>query len=48
VVNITTGGSPTMAVEDRLAGVMQFSPEMCSLTWFDEFALYPMAARYKT
>jgi 3-keto-5-aminohexanoate cleavage enzyme len=31
VVNITTGGSPTMPVEERLAGVMQLSPEMCSL-----------------
>ena len=46
VVNITTGGSPTMAVEERLAGVMQFSPEMCSLNMGSmNFALYPMAAR---
>src|SRR5499426_995308 len=27
VVNITTGGSPIMTVEERLAGVMSFSPE---------------------
>src|ERR1700757_2606427 len=27
VVNITTGGSPTMTVDERLAGVMKFSPE---------------------
>ena len=48
VVNITTGGSPTMPVEERLAGVMQFSPEMCSLNMGSmNFALYPMAARYK-
>jgi uncharacterized protein (DUF849 family) len=49
VVNITTGGSPTMAVEERLAGVMKFSPEMCSLNMGSmNFALYPMAARYKS
>ena len=49
VVNITTGGSPTMPVEERLAGVMKFSPEMCSLNMGSmNFALYPMAARYKT
>jgi uncharacterized protein (DUF849 family) len=48
VVNITTGGSPTMPVEERLAGVMKFSPEMCSLNMGSmNFALYPMAARYK-
>jgi uncharacterized protein (DUF849 family) len=48
VVNITTGGSPTMPVEERLAGVMTFSPEMCSLNMGSmNFALYPMAARYK-
>jgi uncharacterized protein (DUF849 family) len=49
VVNITTGGSPTMPVEERLAGVMKFSPEMCSLNMGSmNFALYPMAARFKT
>ena len=47
VVNITTGGSPTMAVEERLAGVMKFSPEMCSLNMGSmNFGLYPMVARY--
>src|SRR5499426_4796352 len=49
VVNITTGGSPTMAVEERLSGVMQLSPEMCSLNMGSmNFGLYPMVARYKT
>ena len=48
VVNITTGGSPTMAVEERLAGVMKLSPEMCSLNMGSmNFGLYPMAARFK-
>jgi uncharacterized protein (DUF849 family) len=49
VVNITTGGSPTMAVEERLAGVMKLSPEMCSLNMGSmNFGLYPMVARYKS
>src|SRR6266568_3097346 len=49
VINITTGGSPTMAVEERLAGVMKLSPEMCSLNMGSmNFGLYPMVARYKT
>jgi uncharacterized protein (DUF849 family) len=48
VVNITTGGSPTMPVEERLAGVMKLSPEMCSLNMGSmNFGLYPMVARYK-
>src|SRR6266567_3982527 len=48
VINITTGGSPTMAVEERLAGVMKLSPEMCSLNMGSmNFGLYPMVARYK-
>ena len=49
VINITTGGSPTMAVEERLAGVMKLSPEMSSLNMGSmNFGLYPMVARYKT
>jgi uncharacterized protein (DUF849 family) len=31
VINITTGGSPAMTVEDRLRGAVRFQPEMCSL-----------------
>ena len=31
VINLTTGGSPAMSVEDRLAGALDFAPEMCSL-----------------
>src|SRR5258708_4610120 len=47
VVNITTGGSPTMTVDERLAGVMKFSPaifsaNMASLT----FPPYPSPANY--
>ena len=49
VINITTGGAPTMAVEERIAAALQLSPEMCSLNMGSmNFALFPMAARYKT
>ena len=49
VINITTGGSVTMTLEDRLAAATDLSPEMCSLNMGSmNFALYPMARRYKT
>src|SRR6201994_1967173 len=49
VINITTGGSVTMTVEERIAAATAFSPEMCSLNMGSmNFALYPMAKRYKT
>jgi uncharacterized protein (DUF849 family) len=48
VINITTGGSVIMTVEERLAAATEFSPEMCSLNMGSmNFALYPMAGRYK-
>ena len=48
IVNITTGGSVKMTVDERLAAPMLASPEMCSLNMGTmNFALYPMAARYK-
>ena len=31
VINLTTGGSPAMSPDDRLAAALHFSPEMCSL-----------------
>ena len=31
VINVTTGGSPDMTPDDRLAAALTFSPEMCSL-----------------
>src|SRR6267154_5351951 len=41
--------TPTMPVEERLAGVMKLSPEMCSLNMGSmNFGLYPMVARYKS
>src|SRR5262245_42357866 len=49
IINITTGGSVTMTVEERIAAAETFSPEMCSLNMGSmNFALYPMARRYKT
>lgn len=49
VVNITTGGSHTMTLEDRLAAPLAASPELCSLNMGSmNFGLYPMLAKYKT
>jgi uncharacterized protein (DUF849 family) len=49
IINITTGGSAIMTVEDRIAAALAVSPEMCSLNMGSmNFALYPMARRYKT
>lgn len=49
VINLTTGGSPTMTVEERLAAAMVTKPEMCSLNMGSlNFALFPLADRYKS
>ena len=49
IINITTGGSVTMTLEERIAAALFCSPEMCSLNMGSmNFALYPMARRYKT
>lgn len=46
VINLTTGGSPAMAVEERLAAALHFKPEMCSLNMGSmNFGLYPMAKK---
>lgn len=46
IVNMTTGGSAVMTLEQRLAAPMRFAPEMCSLNMGTmNFALYPMATR---
>ena len=46
VINITTGGSPAMTVQDRLRGAMRFRPEMCSLNMGSmNFAIFPAARR---
>jgi uncharacterized protein (DUF849 family) len=48
IVNITTGGSPAMTVQERLQGAESFAPEMCSLNMGSmNFALFPAAKRFK-
>jgi uncharacterized protein (DUF849 family) len=49
VVNITTGGAPTMTVEERVRPAATFKPEVASLNMGTmNFALFPMIPRYKT
>jgi len=46
VVNMTTGGSAIMTLDQRLAAPKANAPEMCSLNMGSmNFALYPMVAR---
>jgi uncharacterized protein (DUF849 family) len=46
VINITTGGSVTMTLEDRLQGALRASPEMASLnTGSLNFAMFRMAEK---
>ncbi|APX10771.1 3-keto-5-aminohexanoate cleavage protein [Tateyamaria omphalii] len=49
VLNITTGGAPTMRIEERIQAAIRFSPEMCSLNMGSmNFAFHPLADRYDT
>ena len=48
VINITTGGAPTMSVEERLRPCAHFKPEVASLNMGSmNFGLYPMLARFR-
>lgn len=48
VVNITTGGSPFMSVEERVHPAEVFAPEVASLNMGSiNFGLYPMLERFK-
>ena len=48
VINMTTGGSAVMTLDQRLAAPKVNRPEMCSLNMGSmNFALYPMLARIK-
>lgn len=48
VLNLTTGGSPTMTVEERLQPALKFAPEVASLNMGSmNFGLYPMLGRYQ-
>jgi uncharacterized protein (DUF849 family) len=48
VVNITTGGAPTMPIEERVRPAATFAPEVASLNMGSmNFGLYPMLNRFK-
>lgn len=48
IINITTGGSPTMSVEERLQPALQLKPEIASLNMGSmNFGLYEMLSRFK-
>lgn len=48
VINLTTGGSPAMTVQDRLRAAARFAPELCSLNMGSlNFALFPAVKRVK-
>jgi uncharacterized protein (DUF849 family) len=48
VINLTSGGSPTMMVEERVKPAAELKPEVASLNMGSiNFALFPMLNRYK-
>ncbi|EHP42622.1 hypothetical protein OR16_13254 [Cupriavidus basilensis OR16] len=48
VINITTGGSPHMTVEERMLPATTFKPELASLNMGSmNFGLFPMLDRFK-
>ena len=48
VINITTGGSTRMTLEERLAYPLQLQPEMCSLNMGSmNFSIHPVAQKIK-
>jgi uncharacterized protein (DUF849 family) len=48
IINLTSGGSPAMRVEERVKPAEVFKPEIASLNMGSmNFALYPMLNRYK-
>jgi uncharacterized protein (DUF849 family) len=47
VVNISTGGSLTLSIQDRITPAKTFSPEMCSLNMGSmNFSFHPLAGRF--
>jgi uncharacterized protein (DUF849 family) len=47
VVNISTGGSLTLSIQDRIKPAKTFSPEMCSMNMGSmNFSFHPLAGRY--
>jgi len=48
VINLTTGGSPHMSIEERMRPATQFMPELASLNMGSmNFGLFPMMDRFK-
>ena len=48
IINITTGGSPQMTVDDRIRPALELRPEVASLNMGSmNFGLYPMLNRFK-
>ena len=48
VINLTTGGSPHMTVQERMRPAMTFKPELASLNMGSmNFGLFPMLGRFK-
>jgi len=48
VVNLTTGGSPALLVDERVKPAAQFRPEVASLNMGSmNFGLFPLLTRYK-
>jgi len=49
VINLTTGGSPHMTVDERIAPAVELAPELASLNMGSmNFGLFPMLDRYPT
>lgn len=47
IINLTTGGSPHMTVEERMRPAMEFKPELASMNMGSiNFGLFPMLNRY--
>jgi len=48
VLNITTGGSPRMSVDERIRTALTVRPEMCSLNMGSiNFSVHPLADKYE-
>jgi uncharacterized protein (DUF849 family) len=48
IINITTGGAPTMTVQERMRPALELKPEVASLNMGSmNFGLYPMLKRFK-
>jgi uncharacterized protein (DUF849 family) len=48
VLNLTSGGAPTMSIAERIQPAMELKPELASLNMGSiNFALFPMLSRFK-